>query len=156
MSGKRGQYQGYTAERKERIVELFFRAMAAGWTSRRFCRVSKAVRLSTLHTWLTEDAYFERYRRAMQQKALSLPDRADDVIDRLINPKRDMAERLDSKTAGVVLRHMEFRLMREFKGGLYQPTQKINVADVTEMTDEQLAERAEELVRRGREGIDSE
>ena len=130
-------------------MALYFRALARGWTMRRFSRVSK-VPSETLNTWCAEDVYFAQYRRAMEIKALSLPELHSDIVDRLINPKRDVSDRLDPKAAGVALRAIEFRLMREFKGGVYQTQKTVNHRDVTDLTDEELDRRTYELTRKAR------
>ena len=131
--------KNYTPERKERILELFFRAMAMDWSTRKFARWSK-VPASTINTWLLEDGVFDQYRRAMERKAFSLPQRADDVVNKLLTGK------IEAKVAGVVLRHLEFRLQREFKGGVYQTHKQItHKTDVADMTDDQIEERFAEL-----------
>ena len=139
MARQKGS-KNYTPERKERILDLFFRAMGLDWSTRRFARISK-VPASTINTWLLEDGVFEQYRRAMERKAFALPQRADDVVKQLL------AGEIEAKTAGVVLRHLEFRLMREFKGGVYQTQKTINhKTDVADMTDDQIEERFNELM----------
>ena len=131
--------KNYTPERKGRILDLFFRAMAMDWPTRKFARWSR-VPTSTINTWLLEDGVFEQYRRAMERKAFALPQRADDVVKQLL------AGEIEAKTAGVVLRHLEFRLMREFKGGVYQTQKQItHKTDVTDLTDDQIEERFNEL-----------
>ena len=141
--------RAYPPERKERIMALYFRALESGWTLRRFSRVSK-VPFATINAWCAEDAYFAQYRRAMEVKALSLPELHSDIVDRLINPKREASERLEAKVAGVALRAIEFRLMREFKGGVYQTQKTVNHRDVTDLTDEELDRRTYELTRKAR------
>ena len=64
----------YTPERKERILDLFFKAIAMDWSTQKFARLSK-VPGSTINTWLLEDGVFDRYRRAMERKAFGLPHR---------------------------------------------------------------------------------
>lgn len=144
----------FTAEQKQRIMDLLFKAIAMGWSVQRFCRLASVAR-ATVGTWITEDAYFDRYRRAMADKALSLPDKADDVVRRLINPSPAVvddegkvikpSDKLEAKEAGVALRHYEFRLMREFKGGVYAQQVNHNHKHVHEMTDDEIEQRYEEL-----------
>lgn len=138
---RRRHKRSYTAEQKARILDAFFRALALGWSEVRFARLARVPR-TTVKAWLLEDGVFARYRRAMEQKALSLPSQCDDIVAKLI--KGDM----EPKVAGVALRHLEFRLMREFKGGVYQTQKTINQRQVTDMTDEEINERWEELRRK--------
>lgn len=138
--GRRKGKPNYTPDQKERILELFFKALGLSWSIARFARVSK-VPQSTIHAWILEDGIFERYRRAMEAKALTLPHQADDVVRKLLSGQ------IEAKTAGVVLRHLEFRLMREFKGGVYQTQKQItHKTDAQDMTDDQIEERYQELL----------
>lgn len=140
--GRRKGKPNYTPEQKERILELYFRSIAMDWSSRRFSRLAR-VPASTINSWLLEDGVFEQYRRAMERKAFALPQRADDVVNKVLNGD------LEAKVAGVVLRHFEFRLMREFKGGVYQTQKTIkHKQDAADMTDDQLEERYQELRRK--------
>lgn len=147
MAKLRGSYAKRTPQQKARLCELCLTALARGRSLASFARLS-GVPQATLATWMAEDAYFDRYTRVMEAKALLLPARADDILRRLIGPCTE-DEALEAKVAGVALRHLEFRMMREHKGQMYK-AQKIveNKPAVQDMTDEEIEARYADLVSR--------
>lgn len=113
----RGKYKTYSPEWKSRAIELCLHAIKLGWSVARFCRWAGVSRVTMLD-WLSDDTNFDRYRRAMETKALDIPALHMSVIDRVISGK------IEPAVAGVALRSLEFRMMREIKR-MYEPTQKV-------------------------------
>lgn len=161
---KRGPYSRYTPERRQRAIELACRAVSRGWTMNRFCRVSR-VPIGTLLEWIgKDDAVFEQYAQAMATRAMLIPDMAMSVVDRVINgrmvtrpdPDRPgefvrVVEKLEPKAAGVVLRHLEFRMQREIKK-IYEPTRTVkHKHSLDDMPDQEVERRYNELMERERQ-----
>src|SRR3972149_5073285 len=120
-------------ERKAKAIELILVAIASGWTIKRFALHSH-IQKGTLLRWLAEDTIQPRFIRAMQAKALALPDEASEIVRRMIdgqrvivrdeagqpilNPDGSFAykiEFLDPKAGRAALSHYEFRMQREIK-----------------------------------------
>lgn len=156
--GRKG-YNDYSPEFKARAIELCLRAITMGWSVARFAKRS-GIWKSTMLTWMADDLVFDRYRRAMEIKAVDFPALHADVVQMLIHgvPKRDkmgeivfdengdvVREYMDPKRAGVALRSIEFRMQREIKR-IYEPTRTVkHQLGVGAMTDSEVHARYEEL-----------
>lgn len=153
------------AERKAKAIELILVAIASGWTIKRFA-LHAHIAKGTLLRWLAEDTIQPRFIRAMQAKALALPDEASEIVRRMIdgrrvikrdesgelikNPDGSFAfeiEYLDPKAGRAALSHIEFRMMREIKAG-YQANIVHTVTDARQLSDEQLDQKFDELMQR--------
>ena len=128
------------AERKAKAIELALMAFAGGWTIARFCRHSH-ISKSALLRWLAEDTVQPRFLRAMQVKALALPDEASEIVRRIITGQ------IDPKAGGVALRHIEFRMMREIKIQ-YQPSRLVTNTNTQDLPDDVVDQRFAELMER--------
>jgi transposase-like protein len=160
--GRRPNKPNYPPEFKARAIELCLRAIIAGWSVARFARHSHVPRVTMLE-WLADDTVFDRYARAMQVKALDIPAMHADVVRMLIEgtPKRDaegipirdsdgqvVREYMDPKRAGVALRSLEFRMMRELKR-IYEPTRTVNhQLGVATMPDSEIVSRYQALKKK--------
>lgn len=135
----RGAYgPNYTPEFRSRAVDVALRAIIAGWSIARVARWSK-VRRVTLLGWLSSDEYFDRYKRAMEAKALDIPELHTNIVHRVINGT------IEPKAAGVALRSLEFRMMREIKR-IYTPQLDVHAKrDIDDLTDREVIERYEAL-----------
>lgn len=149
------------AERKAKAIELLLYAVAGGWTVERFAKVS-GVHRATLFRWLSEDTIQPRFLRAMQIKALALPDEAMGLVKLLRRGGEFIAvpdpdkpgefkqqwRPVDPKAIGVALRHIEFRMMREIKAQ-YQPSRETTIkTSVADMTDAEIEAKYAELMAR--------
>ena len=157
-----GRNREYTPEFKSRATELALLAIINNWSVAKFSRFAHIPKATVL-SWLMEEPTFDRYTRAMQVKALSLPIMANNIVDHLINGKtviqwetkdsgqREMMVRKvfpDPKAAAVALRHIEFRIQREIKK-IYEPTRKIDHRHRFEdMTDDQIKAKRDELLEK--------
>lgn len=136
----RGFYRSYSPEFKERAIKLCLHAIKLGWSVNRFCRWARMSKV-TMMDWLSDDQYFDQYRRAMEAKAVDFPALHADVVKRVIEGK------INPAAAGVALRSIEFRMMREIKR-MYEPTKKIeHKHTVQTMSDSEIEARFEELQR---------
>lgn len=158
MPGKR-----YDPEFKSRAIELCLRAIRAEWSIARFARRA-GVPKGTMMEWLSEDAVFDRYKRAMEVKALALPDKAIDVVNRIIhgkavyNAKGELTGRefLDPKAGRVALQHYEFRMMREIKS-MYQPSKTVeHKRRLEDLSDEEVDNAANAILTRAMEKLQSQ
>lgn len=145
-------------ERKSHAIELILIAIASGWTITRFALHSH-VSKGTLLRWMAEDTVVDRFIKAMQAKALALPDEASEIVNRMINGRSVTRmvdgkpvttwEFLDPKAGRAALSHYEFRMMREIKA--YQARSHVAVTtDTGAMTDAQVDAKFEELMDRHR------
>lgn len=156
----RGFYRSYPPEKKARAIEVCLRCIIAGWSVARFARWARIPRVTVLE-WLSEDAIFDRYARAMSVKALDIPAMHANVVKMLIEGTpakkadgtpvldadgKQVREFMDSKRAGVALRSLEFRMMREIKR-IYEPTRTVNhnLGNIATMPDQEVIERYDEL-----------
>lgn len=129
------------AERKAKAIELILIAIASGWTITRFARHAH-IQKGTLLRWLAEDTVQPRFIRAMQAKALILPDTAMEIVEKILTGK------VDPKAGRAALSHIEFRMMREIKAG-YQASAQLNVVtDAREMSDQELDAKFNDLMKR--------
>ena len=152
--------KNYDPVTKARAIELCLHALTMGWSVARFARRSGIWR-TTLLEWLSDDTVFDRYARAMQIKALEIPAMHANVVKMLIEgvPKTDAKgepvldaggrqerEYIDPKRAGVALRSLEFRMMREIKR-IYEPTRTVNhnLGNMAGQSDQEIIERYEQL-----------
>lgn len=147
-------------ERKAKVIELMLLAVAGGWSLRKFSRRS-GVSIRTLMRYVAEPTVQPRYLQAMQIKAITLPDEAMELVQILKaggqvitipgdapGTFRQVWQEADPKALGVAIRHLEFRMMREIKA-LYQPTKEVrNITTPSDMPDDQLDNRINELVER--------
>lgn len=134
------------AERKAKAIELALMAFAGGWTIAKFCRHSH-INKSTMLRWMAEDTVQPRFLKAMQIKALALPDDASEIVNQIITGK------IDPKAGGVALRHLEFRMMREIKAQ-YQPSRTVNnVTNMSEAPDDVIEQRFNELMERHQKAL---
>lgn len=149
--------KNYPPEIKERAIELCIRSIKLGWSVARFSRMSGIWR-TTLLDWLSTDDVFDRYRRAMEQKALEIPMLHMDVIKRVIegklvkDPKTGKVRRefLDPKAARVAMQGLEFRMMREIKK-IYEPTsrhQHDHKHDLSDVSDHELEAQKNALIEK--------
>lgn len=151
----------YTDEFRERAIDLCLQAIIFGWPIPKFAKLARIPRVTVL-TWMQDDAVFDRYRRAMEIKALALPTMANDIIRQVIEGKpvrrieraedgtiREHVDRifLDPKAAGVVLRHIEFRIQREIKK-IYEQSKTIRheTTPLREMPDNELDRKIEDFM----------
>lgn len=149
------------AERKAKAIELLLHAVAGGWTVERFAKIS-GVHRATLFRWLSEDTIQPRFLRAMQIKALALPDEAMGLVKLLRRGGEFVAmpdpdkpgefkqvwRPVDPKAIGVALRHIEFRMMREIKAQ-YQPSRETTIkTSVADMTDAEIEAKYADLIAR--------
>jgi hypothetical protein len=134
------------AERKSHAIELCLNALAGGWTIARFCRHSH-VHKATMLRWLAEDTVQPRFLKAMQVKALALPDDASEIVRKIIDGT------IDPKAGGVALRHLEFRMMREIKSH-YSPHRTVsNTTDMSDAPDDVIDQRFNELMERHQKAL---
>lgn len=162
--GPYSRYTKYTPEQRARAIDLACRAVSRGWSMARFCRRS-GVGQGTLLEWLSaDDDAFERYAHAMASKAMLIPDLAMNVVEYVLNgravlrpdPDRPgefvrVVEKLEPKAAGVVLRHLEFRMQREIKK-IYEPTRTVkHKHSLDDMPDQEVERRYNELMERERQ-----
>lgn len=138
----RGAYgPNYTAEYRARAVNVALQAIVFGWSIARVAKLSGIKRV-TLLSWLSSDEYFDRYKRAMEAKALDIPSWHLDIVKRVIDGK------IEPAVAGVALRSLEFRMMREIKR-IYTPQLDVHAKrQIDDLTDREVVARFEELERK--------
>lgn len=135
--------RSYTTEFRQRAIELVLYAIIWGWSVKRFSRIAKIPKV-TLLTWLSDDLVFDRYKRAQEIKALDLPSMAMEIVHEM--RKGD----LDSAIGSRILKHLEFRMMREIKAIYRTETQVNHKHSLEDMSDSEVDAKFEELLARAK------
>lgn len=149
--------KNYPAEFRERAISLCLDAIVGGWSVAKFAKLAKIPRITVL-SWLQSDMVFDRYKRAMEQKALDFPVIHSDLIKWVIEgrPVRDPKtgeikyQPLDPKAARVAMQGLEFRMMREIKAIYRTETQVNHKHSLEDMSDSEVDAKFEELLARAK------